>query len=334
MAWESIIIMVVTLAIIALTIILVVQEFKKVNKDIVYEEKLSRSNESLITKSLQSTASNLSKQMTTADKDLQANIAIGTAGIYQAMSSSNQIFDNKLRKVAEETASLSVGVYSEMDDMDRAFSLINDRMGQYMGSRSNLTENTRFLSANEFIISNAQTQSRINNDPLNGVTVSNNNPMKKYDLSVPNLAVGTTLNVAGTLSFASNNSSYMLGVDGTSMYLKLDDSKDFIIRDNKDTNKLSVGRDNVTIDGAAFNINNTTQSYMFNLDGRDLFLKPSTTDGAFIVRDANNNSRLQVKNDNVTINAKTQASGDIVTSTQLCINQTCVNEADLTRMKA
>lgn len=340
MAWDSIIMLVVTLAIISVTIILVVKEFNKVNKTIVYEEQLSRLNESTITKSLKTTASNLS----TADKELHAALAKSTATVYAEMSSADQAFDKKLNMVAEETGSAFLmfadDVQQDMRRVDQEYSAMSDNLGRYIGS--NQTDNTRYLNAHELILPSGGsggsllqgTQARIYNDPLNGLTFSNNNPTKKYDLNVPTLAVGTTLNVAGTLNFASNNSSYMLGVDGTSMYLKLDGTKDFTIRDNNDLNKLSVNHSNVTIDGASFNINNPSQSYMFNLEGRDLFLKPSVTNGAFIVRDANNTSRLQVKNEDVTITGTTRTSGDIVTSTKLCINSTCLNEADIAKLKA
>jgi hypothetical protein len=90
-------------------------------------------------------------------------------------------------------------------------------------------------------------------DPTDGALrvqgSQSNDIVRMKAAEMQNLSLGTSkkgeqLNVAGKLNFASTNSSYMLGVDGTQMYLKMADEQD---------SKLQLRTPNntpiVTIDG-------------------------------------------------------------------------------------
>lgn len=72
----------------------------------------------------------------------------------------------------------------------------------------------------------------------------------KYDLNVPRTNIGQSLNIAGKLNFATANSSYMLGVDGASMYLKMADEQaaKFQLRDPSNTSILTIDRTGAAAD--------------------------------------------------------------------------------------
>lgn len=77
------------------------------------------------------------------------------------------------------------------------------------------------------------------------LTASNLRSAGTNDADFNRLRVGQSLNMGGKLNFATTNSSYMLGVDGTSMYLKLADetASKFTIRGPNDTPAFTVDKD-------------------------------------------------------------------------------------------
>jgi hypothetical protein len=124
-------------------------------------------------------------------------------------------------------------------------SMQND-MSKFFIQNSDLTN---YVSATELHVGSSN-NGIISTTDLNGMSLSNSNALSKYDLTTNRANVGTNLNLAGTLNFAGNSSSYMLGVDGTSMFLKLSDANDnFIIKDSASNNIFDVGSKGTTVLG-------------------------------------------------------------------------------------
>lgn len=336
--WETILTLIVTSAILSITIILVAREFTRVKKDIVHEEELSRTNEGALQKNITSATTTLNQRLVTqsnniisamnaADNRLDTKINVVHSGLSNVMEEAIQSFGF----LADFTHSNIMQMYDDINTHE-------GRVRPYLGSNSE--DGSQYLKTNEMRFQNNESdgylmRSRefgtLTYDPLTGVSVSNNYPSRTSDLTVP-IANVSTLNVAGSLNFANNNSSYMLGVDADSVFLKLDGNKNFAIRDDGEINKFRVNRDNVHID-TDLNLNNATNSYLFSLDGRDLFLKPDAADAAFEVRDVTNTTRFRVKNDDVEITGRTNSTEAIVSDTELCIKDKCLSEAEVVRLK-
>lgn len=224
-------------AVLGVTIWLVVREFRRIHNHIdVTEESLQ-----IVDDSLRSGLSNLNKNVQT-NYLLRGDFATASNNMLGYMHSVD-------RKHTASTTSLTASNVDMDSRWNKFFSSGNSNVSVFTADNvvaaSNLNSKGNIVSSAMFIGDDLKTT--INRDD-GAVTMSNLSTTGKYDLKVPRMQVGQSLNVAGKLNFATTNSSYMLGVDGTSMYLKMADEQTakFQLLAPNNTSILTVNRDATT----------------------------------------------------------------------------------------
>lgn len=363
---------VIILAVITVTIILVVRELNKIEKQLSIEEQLSRLNEttmgsnmdnvvSVMSRRIMSESSALKNIMSSSNADVVSRIQAldGTTNTSLSNLSKELLLKAPMSSVTQEVTALNTGL-QDFQSKVSAFQAVSasnladvhTNIEMLKGNDLSFSSNLRQLEhPNSISVFNTDSSNygKLTFDSLSGISFSNNNPMSKYDLNAPRATVSTSLNVAGTLNFASQNSSYMLGVDANDKALYVQMPKPnhkFKITDDKAQSRFAVSSKGVAVASNLFVANPTTNNaYSFEMRGQDMNVKPVSTTGAFYVRDGNNNERLSVLGDGVKLQGQTTATGSLnvsgttksagglVSNTTLCINNVCVDEAELTTVQ-
>lgn len=353
---DTVLVLFLVLAIIATTIILVVKEFKKVKDRLKYEESLSRVNETVLGSNLTLASRNLLGVINRESTNLQTRMALSNSTL-------NNLINTNQKLVTDELGTYRNNVLALQDSVVKNQKGVMDEMGSLGTKVTGLEAQDTLLASHISTLNTTMSnmtyglnmydpssnfKSTVTNDPLLGLTLSNNNPNGKADANFNRAHVGTSLNIAGTLNFANNNSSYMLGIDGTSLYLKMADSNKFVVRDNTDIDRLSVAQNSVRV-GTDLELTNGAQTnFTFNVTGNDLNIRPSITannNAGIHIRDNQNVSRLMIRDSNINFEGSTVTYGPlsvsgtlnsqhVVSDTDLCIKQTCLTESDLTALKA
>jgi len=208
-------------------------------------------------------------------------------------------FSNQILTAIGGLTSKDLVLSESYDTFSSNVGTLNSRLD---GMYTTLDDSFAYLSAPHVSASNVLLSNRISfgkspstaevnvsHDPIKGMTINNITPDPAYDLSVNRLNVNKGINVGGSLNFASINNSYMLGIDGTGMFLQM-----------LGTPGIAAGP------GGA---------------------------GAFIVRDSTNTNRMVVDATGTKAIGNMDITGKITGTQQVCINSTCLDEADVGRLK-
>lgn len=359
MAIEIILVLVLILGILTATIIIVAREFKLIKDRLKGEEQVSRLNEQVMGSNLSVTSKNimghltteanaLRSTMNTADTSIKTDMAQNQAVLSEDISQLETIdkqFATQLDQLKNNDSQFQTSL-NELRQEDTMFlnkivglESEDAAMAGTIASLSNDVNQLNFPTTLNVYSGDMQTSSMITSDPLNGLTIKNQSTNGGYDISADRGNFGTSLNLAGTLNFASNNSSYLLGVDATSMYLKMDNpNKQFQVRDSFNVRRLTVGQNAVQI-GTDLNIATNKAKYTFEITDDDLNIVPrQPADGGIIMRDTKNVARLSVRDSNIQLQGNMNVNGParstrVISQNDVCVKSECLGEKDVATLK-
>jgi len=262
----AIIFFIIIAAIIGVTVWLIVREFRLVNKKITTTAAAQ-----------QASLSNLSTNVT-QNYLLRGDFATASNGIKSAFSSVNTSLDSTSASLSTQS-----NLIKSLQVTDKA---VDDRWNKYFSTSNIYGQDTSFLkvqgveaegvigkhglgSTGFYLFENSENMAGqlptasigLNPQgemqlrgwlPSNDVVTATKARLNELQLGASKQQ-GQPLNVTGKLNFATANSSYMLGVDGTSMFLKMADESDakLQLRTPNNTPILTVdGRTSLTqVDG-------------------------------------------------------------------------------------
>jgi hypothetical protein len=238
---------------IGITAWLIIKEFKRVNRDINTTDETSRAGLSNLTSNVKSNYL-LRGDFATASNAFTAQFA--------SVASTQSGQDAAIRSVTSSNQKLNStwNTYFGTSNNSPMFTMSNITACN-IGTKGLQAASLSLLPGASF--SNPIPPPNILSlTPTGAITMSNSmtgmpGMSNLADLDVPRARVGESLNIAGKLNFATANSSYMLGVDGTSMYLKMSDDQDgkFQIRAPNNKNIVTVNKmDNSTAFDGNINI--------------------------------------------------------------------------------
>lgn len=326
MGIAAIIALIIVLAIVLITVILVITEFSKVKKDISKEDSLSRANESVLGKNIITSQSNVSRALSSTTTNLLNKIQEGDNTVRQTLQEADQDLlgrlqaaDNDIYQTIDTKTQQVYAEAVEYSDLQMA-PLTNDLMtiftdigkslsglSSYFVQTDSNNDGHYFIGNGMFVTSPTDSNLRgtLSYTPQAGIAASN--PNGPTDFTAPTAAFNT-VTLAGNLSFANQNSSYMLGVDGTQMFLDMGGAGEMAIRSGTESN--------ITINRLGVRVNTPLEAgglKLYDTNGT------STMEGPKIM--------MRSADGDVGIDGRVRATND------LCINQTCVTEADLLRLK-
>jgi len=327
---SSILVLVILLAIIITTGILIVREITKVKSNLVVEQELSRLNEDVLSTNMDITNSSMKKRMETSSnnawrelKKLSGKDVTIEEQINEVSAYAHSLPGMFTEQIAASNQQLGEQIFGGLTSM---FSIVAKVMEA--GAKKVVEQgpnDTLLFKANGYKMfppgeSSGDVYGSLTFDPVKGISMSNTTGQASVDVTAGIISVGKSLNVAGSLNFANNNSSYMLGVDGTSMYLNTPELK---IRDVVPSGLATT----ITSKGITTNNFSLSNSGDFGVDGQNIYIKPSQPNGGFVVKDSANNVRLTVQGSNISV------TGDVRSAGSICIDNACIAAKDLQNLQ-
>lgn len=328
------------MAIITTSIVMVIRQFNIVKRDLNVEQELSRINETVLSSNIDITNNTLRKRIVADSNNEWAQLRTINTDVASLAKSQQE----SALKIAGLTGNVQVlsesypKLESELGTLETTFQESMSNLALEVNSFLSHDTNGKRISTNEHRVldSTNSTYGSMMYNSKNGLVLSNMNPIGLADISTDRASIGKSLNLAGTLSFANNNSSYMLGVDGTSMYLNMN-SNNFVVRNAANTKQLDVGQSGVTVGNFALaNPLSDTQRYVFGIEGTEMYMKPDAAlpSGTINIRDSMGTNRLSVHNSNITITGDALATNNITSQGNLCVDNVCLTRADMTKLQA